>query len=86
MFCCKEAARLLSESLDRKLTFWQRASLRFHLLLCRFCRYFEGDLRRFDVALRRYSQQIDADAALGEAILPPEARRRILQALEKEGS
>ena len=85
MFCCKEATRLLSEALDRKLTFWQRVSLQFHLLLCRFCRHFDRDLHRFDAALRRYSQQIDADAALVEAILPPEARRRILQALEKEG-
>ena len=85
MFCCKEAARLLSESLDRKLTFWQRLSLRLHVFICRFCRHFQRDLNRFDAALQRYSERIDADAALSQASLRPEARQRILRAMEREG-
>ncbi|MGO9109775.1 MAG: zf-HC2 domain-containing protein [Thermoguttaceae bacterium] len=86
MFCCKKAARLLSESLDRKLTFWQRVRLRFHLSLCGFCRHFDHDLHLFDAALRRYSQRIDADAALEQAAMRPEARERILLAMKKERS
>ena len=86
MFCCKEAARLLSEALDHKLTFSQRAGLQFHLFLCRFCRYFDRDLHRFEAALRSYSQEIDADAAPGQTVLQPEARQRILQAMERESS
>jgi hypothetical protein len=84
MFCCEEAARLISESLDRKLTFWQRVGLQFHLLICRFCRHFDHDLHRFDTALRTYSQQINADKALPQVTLRPEARQRILQAIENE--
>ncbi len=40
MLSCKEAAGLLSESLDRKLPLGQRIALRMHLLFCRFCRRF----------------------------------------------
>ena len=35
---CKAATRLQSEGLDRKLLFRQRFGLRFHLLLCKWCR------------------------------------------------
>ena len=37
MLSCKEAARLVSEGLDRKLPFWRRVSLRFHVVMCRGC-------------------------------------------------
>jgi hypothetical protein len=84
MFCCKEAARLLSESLDHKLALWQRVSLQFHLFICRFCRHFSHDLHRFDAALRTYSRKIDANNALEQVALRPEARQRILQAIENE--
>lgn len=83
MFSCKEASRLLSESLEHKLTFWQLVSLRLHLFICRFCRHFDHDLHRFDAALRTYSQHIDADATFAQITLRPETRQRILQAMEK---
>src|SRR5437773_12408758 len=35
---CKEATRLQSEALDRKLPLRQRFGLRVHLLLCKWCR------------------------------------------------
>jgi hypothetical protein len=84
MFCCKKAARLLSESFDRKLSLWERVSLRVHVVICRFCRCFHQDMQRFDDALRKYSQEIDADRGLTDVSLQPEARQRILQAMEKE--
>lgn len=38
MLMCKEATRLMSLKLDRKLTFQERVSLRLHLSMCRACR------------------------------------------------
>ncbi|WP_255698180.1 zf-HC2 domain-containing protein [Billgrantia desiderata] len=35
---CKEATRLMSLKLDRKLTFQERVSLRLHLTMCHACR------------------------------------------------
>jgi len=37
MLKCEEAARLISDSLDRQLTFKERLRLRTHLLMCRMC-------------------------------------------------
>lgn len=37
MLSCKEATRLVSEGLDRKMSFLRRMGLRFHVLMCRGC-------------------------------------------------
>ena len=37
MLTCKEASRLSSEALDRKLGFRERVLLRMHLALCHAC-------------------------------------------------
>jgi hypothetical protein len=85
MFSCRQAARLLSESYDRKLTFWERMRLRFHLVICWFCRGFARDLHLFEAAVRIYSQKIDSDTVAPQATLQPEARDRILRAMESDG-
>jgi hypothetical protein len=37
MITCREATRLMSEGLDRKLPLARRAALRLHLLICLGC-------------------------------------------------
>jgi hypothetical protein len=37
MFSCKDVSRLISESMDRSLPFYQRALMRMHLLMCEYC-------------------------------------------------
>jgi hypothetical protein len=37
MFSCKDVSRLVSESMDRELPFYQRVLLRMHLLMCKYC-------------------------------------------------
>jgi len=41
---CKEAARLLSQSMDAPLPFWQRVRLRLHLAVCDACGNFSRQL------------------------------------------
>jgi Putative zinc-finger len=41
---CKEATRLVSEGLDRRLGFAERIALRLHLLLCDGCSRFKSQL------------------------------------------
>lgn len=45
MLSCKEAAMLVSRRLDRKLSFWQRIGLRFHVAMCNGCSAYK---RRID--------------------------------------
>ena len=48
MLSCKEAAKLVSEGLDRKLSFRRRMSLRLHVLMCRVCWRYIRQVRTLD--------------------------------------
>jgi predicted anti-sigma-YlaC factor YlaD len=48
---CKEASRLLSQSLDRDLSLGEHARLRLHLTLCDACRNFNQQLKQLRQAV-----------------------------------
>jgi hypothetical protein len=50
---CKEASRLLSQSMDRELTVGEHARLRLHLALCDACRNFNRQLKQLREAVTR---------------------------------
>lgn len=60
MRSCREMTRLISESLDRKLTFRERLELRFHVLMCGVCRRFRSNV----LAIRRKLRAIPAEQRL----------------------
>lgn len=74
MFSCRHVSRLLSDGLDRSLSWFERLCLGVHLLGCEPCCRFRRALRWLHRALPA------APAALK---LPPEARQRIGRALEQ---
>jgi hypothetical protein len=53
MIDCKQASRLMSQSLDKDLGLGQRTSLRFHLFLCTACSRVK---RQFDFMHRATGQ------------------------------
>ncbi len=44
MLNCKQNTELLSQSLDRPITFREKIAMRTHLMMCRGCRNFEKQL------------------------------------------
>ena len=44
MLTCKEATRLVSQGLDRRLGLVERVALRLHLLICNGCANFSRQL------------------------------------------
>jgi hypothetical protein len=54
---CKEASRLLSQSMDRELTLGEQARLRLHLTLCDACRNFSRQLKVLRQAVARLFAQ-----------------------------
>jgi predicted anti-sigma-YlaC factor YlaD len=54
---CKEASRLLSQSMDRKMSVGELARLRLHLTLCDACRNFERQLKQLRQAVMRLFEQ-----------------------------
>lgn len=53
MMNCRQAARLLSEAMDRPLTRGERLALRLHTLLCSGCRNYRRQLAFLRQACRR---------------------------------
>lgn len=74
MATCRQVNQLMSEGLDRRLSFAQRFAIRAHLLICRFCRRYRRQLIFIRTAVRRLSQHAED---LSDHGLPDEARRRI---------
>ena len=54
---CKEASRLLSQSMDRELSLGELARLRLHLTLCDACRNFDRQLKQLRQAVARLFEQ-----------------------------
>lgn len=70
MLTCKEISKLVSESLDRKLSLRQRMGVQLHLMMCSLCRTYRQQMR----ALRnivRHSEEFPTEH------LSDEARARI---------
>lgn len=84
MLSCKEAAALISESLDRKLPLGQRMALRLHLLMCRFCSRYRAQLLTLRAAIRRYMEEVELAGSAGPFFLSEESRRRIRQAVASQ--
>jgi hypothetical protein len=82
MLTCQEAARLMSEQLERPLGVRERWELRLHLWFCVNCRRCKRQLAVLRLALRRLGQRAD----LHGADLSPAARERIRAALLAQGA
>jgi hypothetical protein len=76
MLSCHQVTRLISDGLDRSLTWAERLRLGVHLLVC-------GPCARFRRAARWLHQALASP--LANVRLPAEARERIQSALERAG-
>jgi hypothetical protein len=73
---CKEVARLVSESKDHDLTWRQRMSMRFHLMMCRMCRLYQSNLEMLS-RIARQAGDLVISRPVSDATLPETAKRRI---------
>ncbi len=78
---CKEASRLQSQALDRKLSLMQRIGLRLHLLLCKWCRRYGKQIGFLHDATREHPEQFSESHAQTFSL---DARERIKQRLRAE--
>ncbi|MDP3679133.1 MAG: zf-HC2 domain-containing protein [Methylotenera sp.] len=76
---CKQASQLISQSLDRPLTWSERVQLRFHLLICNACRHFKQQLNQLYFAIQQLKDETVNDQTIQ---LPVEAKAKILYAID----
>jgi hypothetical protein len=75
---CREATRLQSEALDRRLGPGRRIGLSIHLVLCKWCRRYGKQIGVLRSAAHRHEKP---EQFLPSQSLPPEARERIKRRL-----
>lgn len=85
MLSCKEVSRLVSESLDRKLSLWQRMQLWMHLLMCGMCARFRKQTLFIHAAAKRYLGTVEELEGDSRDQLGPEAAERIKRSLRGGG-
>jgi hypothetical protein len=78
---CNQMVPLISESLDRRLTFAERVKLRLHLLVCAWCARYLKQLKFFRAIFKLKSDHSDPGPAAH--LLSSEARARIVAALSR---
>ena len=76
---CKQATRLQSEAMDRRLSFLENLGLRVHLLLCKWCRRYGEQLTFMRSAAHECEEHENPETPQR---LSPEARERIKQKLQ----
>jgi len=84
MLSCKEVSKLVSESLDHKLTLWQCIHLWMHIGMCSLCWRFRKDLIYLHEEVQRRAEEIEKDTAASEVTLSEESRRRVKRLLESQ--
>src|ERR1051325_2498035 len=78
---CKQAARLQSDALDRKLPFFQWLGLRLHLGFCKWCRRYGRQLRFLRDAAHEHPEELVKPLPHK---MSEEARERIKRRLQAE--
>ena len=56
MLSCKEASRLISEELDRKLSLYERVMLKMHLAMCSVCKHVQRQLEALSKVISSKAQ------------------------------
>lgn len=79
LISCKTASRLISQSLDKPLSWHERLTLRFHLMICKFCKEFSRQLTKLQLAAKAMIQTTEDDLTIE---LKPEVRTRIAKAIQ----
>ena len=79
MLSCKDIGQLASESYDRSLTLGERFSIRLHILRCRMCELYVGQLK----FLRRACADAGEEQLGTETSLAEDARERIRSRLDQ---
>ncbi len=87
MLNCKDMTKVISDSLDRKLTLRQRMELWMHIMMCGLCRRFRSNALAIRKKVRETSAQPSEKVTASEpeaAPLSPAARNRIAAAMKEQ--
>lgn len=83
LLSCAEAARRISDSMDRPLPAWDRIRLRGHLAICKFCERYRRQLQFLRSALRQHPDRL-AEPSSDEPGLSAESKANLTRRLSEK--
>lgn len=81
MMTCKQASKLLSQSLDHPLSWSELMQLKLHLMMCGACSRFKKQLNLLRAALQNIRTNMENNSAI---TLPLAAKARIIEQIKSE--
>ncbi len=72
---CEAASALISQSLDRDLSRFERYAIRTHLAYCGACRRYKRQVERLHLAMREASEHLDN--MMAQITMPANLRQRL---------
>ena len=78
---CKQAARLVSVSFERKLAWREWLTMRLHLMMCKTCTFYGRQIRALRMIFRRHEEILSNTAASSGEKLTEQAKQRIKDSL-----
>jgi hypothetical protein len=86
MLRCRAISELVSQSMERDLSWRQRMQVWMHLAMCRMCAGFARQLRFLRRAARANAERLGSDSSEPEPALSQEARDRMKAVLRDGGT
>ncbi|NTV29578.1 MAG: hypothetical protein HGA80_05805 [Candidatus Omnitrophica bacterium] len=80
---CKQAARLVSISFERRLTLREFITMRIHLLSCKTCNFYRREISALRRLFIKHEELLDNTPPSGDECLDEAARKRIKEALAR---
>ncbi len=83
MLNCKDMTKLISDSLERKISLRQRMELWMHIMMCGMCRRFRTNI----IALRRRvrgARSLLKESEIPNTPLPPATKTRLEEAVKRQ--
>ena len=83
MLNCKDMTKLISDSLERKISVRQRMELWLHIMMCGMCRRFRSNIIELRKRVRGSKGLLD-QADLAPSPLPPATKARLEEAVKRQ--
>jgi hypothetical protein len=83
MLNCKDMTKLISDSLERKISVRQRMELWLHIMMCGMCRRFRSNIIELRKRVRGSKGLLD-QSDIGPVPLPPATKARLEEAIKRQ--
>lgn len=83
MLNCKDMTKLISDSMERKISVRQRMELWLHIMMCGMCRRFRSNIIELRKRVRGSKSLLD-QADITPAPLPPATKARLEEVIKRQ--